>query len=498
MSNTKEYNRKNQEKYYKSNSERVLKLRIMRKIKNLQKVKPSTIEKYNLFEFIENFEKEENKKYPFPVREKIVNEIPKLNIESKIAKKYEEKMNKKLEEYDKEIKKTLLRKQKLLDNVLNDRPLFEDGKISLEQMLDIIPTIPNYKSEQTHKKYQSNLKIIFENFLNKPKCNDIIAEFNQHTFMIDKIMKGKKISNSKEEYLTKTNFLVIPISFYENIPEFKEHMTKEAYNKYTQAHDKEKVKDSIRKDKAKNSSEIPHISQFHHTRLLMAKYYPLSIYHLITALYTLEPAKRRDYGCIKLLKDDEIVKSEKEWKQNNYLKLPSGTLILHKFKTGEKYQKYVKVLDPRLTKIIKLWLKITGNKKYLITKNNGSPFASCLKDTPSQASSIGKLVTEAFNLFLKHKDDDKNITINVLRQAWVNSLKDSDVNERVKLAESMGHQLSTAMAVYQRPDNKMVSEYKEKNKKLYDFGEKGYYYTEKQIIDYHEKDKIVGEMMLMR
>ena len=45
--------------------------------------------------------------------------------------------------------------------------------------------------------------------------------------------------------------------------------------------------------------------------------------------------------------------------KNNYLKLPSGTLILHKFKTGEKYQKYVKVLNPKLTKLIKLWLKIT-------------------------------------------------------------------------------------------------------------------------------------------
>ena len=33
--------------------------------------------------------------YPYPVREKIINEIPKLNIESEIAKKYEEKMNKK-------------------------------------------------------------------------------------------------------------------------------------------------------------------------------------------------------------------------------------------------------------------------------------------------------------------------------------------------------------------------------------------------------------------
>lgn len=38
MSDTKEYNRINQEKYYKSNSERVLKLRAMRKIKNFRKL----------------------------------------------------------------------------------------------------------------------------------------------------------------------------------------------------------------------------------------------------------------------------------------------------------------------------------------------------------------------------------------------------------------------------------------------------------------------------
>ena len=99
--------------------------------------------------------------------------------------------------------------------------------------------------------------------------------------------------------------------------EFKEHLTDEEFQKYDATHDREKARDEIRKNEAKNKSEIPHISQFHHCRLLMAKHYPASIYHLITALYTLEPSKRRDYGCIKLLKDDEIVKDEKEWKLNN-------------------------------------------------------------------------------------------------------------------------------------------------------------------------------------
>ena len=52
MSNTKEYNRANQDKYYKSNSDKVLAQRAMRKIKKHLKVKPSTILKYNLFDFI--------------------------------------------------------------------------------------------------------------------------------------------------------------------------------------------------------------------------------------------------------------------------------------------------------------------------------------------------------------------------------------------------------------------------------------------------------------
>ena len=494
MSNTKEYNRANQDKYYKSNSDKVLAQRAMRKIKKHLKVKPSTILKYNLFDFI----KENVKDYPFPIEDKVLSKIPTLDIDTKIAKQYEKKMLEKLQDYDKQIQKTIMRKQKILDNTMNDRKLFPDGKISLQDMIDLIPTVKAYDSEKTQEKYISNLKIVFEHFLKKPDCDDIITEFNHHTFMIKKIMEGKKISNKKEEYLTKTNFLVLPLTFYKHIAEFREHLTDEAYRKYDSMHNKEKARDDIRKTEAKNNTEIPHISQFHHCRLLMAKHYPCSIYHLITALYTLEPSKRRDYGCIRLLKDGEIVKSEKEWMLNNYLKLPSGTLILHKFKTGNKYKKYVKVLDSKLTKLIKMWLKITGNKKYLITKGNGQPYGSCLKTVPSQSSSIGTLVTEAFNLFLKHNDDDKNITVNTLRQAWVNSLKDDEVDDRSDLAESMGHSLQTAMATYQRPDNGMVSDYLDKNKKMYDYGEKQYYYTDKEIMDYHNHDKVKGDMLLMR
>jgi hypothetical protein len=107
-------------------------------------------------------------------------------------------------------------------------------------------------------------------------------------------------------------------------------------------------------------------------------------------------------------------------------------------------------------------------------------------------------VSEAFNLFLKHDDDDKSITVNTLRQAWVNSLKDASVDDRSKLANSMGHSINTAMKTYQRPDNGVVSTYMDKNSKLKDYGEDGYYYTDKQILDYQNKDELTGDMLLMR
>ena len=61
----------------------------------------------------------------------------------------------------------------------------------------------------------------------------------------------------------------------------------------------------------------------------------------------------------------------------------------------------------------------------------------------------------------------------------------------------MGHSLSTAMATYQRPDNKVVSTYMDKNKKMLDYGDKSYYYTDKEIIDYQVQDKVIGDMLLM-
>ena len=54
------------------------------------------------------------------------------------------------------------------------------------------------------------------------------------------------------------------------------------------------------------------------------------------------------------------------------------------------------------------------------------------------------------------------------------------------------------MSTYQRPDNGMVSDYLDKNKKMYDYGEKQYYYSDNDIMEYHNHDKVKGDMLLMR
>ena len=53
--------------------------------------------------------KENVKDYPFPIEEKVLSKLPTLDIDTKIAKQYEQKMLEKLKDYDKEIQFSFLR-----------------------------------------------------------------------------------------------------------------------------------------------------------------------------------------------------------------------------------------------------------------------------------------------------------------------------------------------------------------------------------------------------
>ena len=478
---SKEKNRKAQEEYYKNNKKTVLRNRYLRKIRNGELVRPSTLKRYKLVEEAKAEKKFKHNIYNSYSRGVVSNKVTAPDCVSiEVAKRVEARVEQQLEAFDNAIKRAKVRKLKMLETTKAGRKQYPSGKINLEQAYELINQVVKYESVQTKKKYRADLRTVFERFLkNKPEYNnDIIGTFRNASFVIDAIEKGKTLK--KTEYAGKKQFFILPITLYENIEEFGEFMTEKSYKKYKAKWDEADVIGMMRSKE--NKVAIPHISQFHLARLFYAQEFPGTMEHLVTALYTLEPAKRRDYGCVRLMGDSDIIKNETEWEKNNWLKLPSGTLILHKFKTGKTYKKLESVFDPKLTKLIQLWLKKSGNKQYLITKDNGKAFSECLKDTPSQAGAIGSMVTDAFNFYLK-QPGDPNITINTLRQAWVNSLKDGKVSDRIALANKMGHSLQTAMAVYERPDQGAISDFMEKGKKLKDYGEKGYYYNDKEILN---------------
>lgn len=485
----KEMNRDKQALYYKDNKATVLRNRALRKMRNNVYVKPSTIDKYEL-----RGEIPAGYTHPTEPRKRIDLSVVEPEIDTAIARKYKSRQLTKLNELDNQIKDAIARKLKTLDDTVKGRELFPGGVITLDQTVELFGQINGF-TPTTVKNYQTNLRTIFERFLKKADSTNVIKQFNQSGYVIDQILKGTQVKKGSKgkKYASYRNFLIIPVTLADHVAEFKQHLSASAYKAYKQAFEREDLMAAFRVKEAKFATEIPHLSQFHMARRLYAKYSPVSTGHLITALYTLHPALRRDWGCIRLLHNEEQWEDEDVWKKNNYLKMKSGTLVLHKFKTASKYEKIVSKLQKPLMDLIRLWVKRTGNRTFLITQLNGKAFAECVKEDadPSQASSLGNYVSTAFNRWMKNADTDKNVTINMLRQSWASFMKDKPFNERMEVARKMGHSLKTQEDVYVRPDEDEISDYTEEDGSyVFDYGEKGYPYTDKDILDGTWEDKL--------
>ena len=98
------------------------------------------------------------------------------------------------------------------------------------------------------------------------------------------------------------------------------------------------------------------------------------------------------------------------------------------------------------------------------------------------------MVTRTFNKYMKWGAGDKNMGINRLRQAWVNSLKgEKDLAKRVKLARRMGHSLQTAMLTYERADEGVIAgpPYIDTadGEEMYDYGHPKYPWSDSDILN---------------
>jgi hypothetical protein len=84
---------------------------------------------------------------------------------------------------------------------------------------------------------------------------------------------------------------------------------------------------------------------------------------------------------------------------------------------------------------------------------------------------------------MRKYDDEKSIGIRVIRIIWANELeKEKDVKRRTQLAKLMGHSLEIAKNVYVRGTEGLAEESTRDSKKYKDYGEKGYKYTEAQLM----------------
>ena len=401
-------------------------------------------------------------------------------VENKLTKELEKKVKAKLDAYDGEIKKLIQTKQQAIRNTVKGRPR-KSGNLSLADGLELLGQVPVYK-QKTIENHQRNLKLIIEYILKRPKESNIVGAFNDHSRVMNAIKNAKQKTNQSKSYADLSLFYNIPVTMSDNIPEFRQQLTKKAYDTYKDAFKMERNIGEDRRRQIRDAETLPDISQLHLVRKFYANDKPASLEHLLTSLYTLRPALRNDYGCIRLIFGNKKIEREL-FENNNWYNVDKGTLIIQHYKTDKKYGRIVTKLDKRLRDVIDIWLKKSGNKAFLITKSNGGSYADCDNQPPTQPGQVGDLVAKAFNRYLQ-EGDDKSIGIKRIRQIHANHVATmKNVKEQTEYTNQMAHTLDTSRTVYRRKNEGLVAESLKPWSFLKDYGEKGYPWADKQILE---------------
>lgn len=467
-----------QKQYYHNNKKRVrtnrLKLRL-KKGPGVENVRLQTIQEYGLEDFAEE--------HGWDINDISVNKIE-AQVSRGVNEQITQKVEKRLAEYDKEIKKLMEQKRKQLQNWTQNRPL-KEGKLTLKDAVERLGHVDLY-AESTRLGHQKRLENMFKHIL-KDKGDDVVGTFNDYPDVIKKIENATLWSGKDKgkPYKDLSHFFNMPVTMYNNILEFRSGLSHQAYLKYKTAFQIEKNKGADRLREIKIKAEYPDIQELHLCRKYYANDAPGSIWHLISSLYTLTPSVRGDYGCVHLItklnkrKNDGI---------HNFYDVEKGEFILNTYKTSKRYGTLTYKYNKKLVDVINLWLRMSGNKKYLISKHNYNKSSTKEElpldcDTIGHAGAVNKLVSDSFNFYMKKDEGEKSIGIRVIRIIWVKELeKIKDVKKRTELARLMGHSLEIAKNVYLRGTEGLAKESSAELKKYKDYGEKGFPWTEKQVM----------------
>ncbi len=148
---------------------------------------------------------------------------------------------------------------------------------------------------------------------------------------------------------------------------------------------------------------------------------------------------RNDLAGMKYISKTNYNKlTEDNKKENNYLVKNKNKLmmILNQYKTSKKYGEKIIELNPEISKVLRMYIKLTDKKvgEVLFTNSKGNPITR---------NGISKLLLKTSKKYL-----DKNISTTMMRKIVVSD-KFADIKEEQKeLADVMGHDVGTQNLVY--------------------------------------------------
>lgn len=155
--------------------------------------------------------------------------------------------------------------------------------------------------------------------------------------------------------------------------------------------------------------------------------------HLRLSFYVLlKPRRQMDYYRVRIVSSPDVINNNE-----SYIVLNEKPYIVVKhYKTVDAYNAWEKELDVKLVDILKTNLKYLP-RDYLFVQNNEKPY----ENVNSYTKSTNRILKTLFN--------DKAVTINTLRHAYL-TYRHYDVSlskdEKIMEAHDMGHSLTTQMS----------------------------------------------------
>jgi ubiquitin len=316
-------------------------------------------------------------------------------------------------------------------------------------------------SKSSQSTYKSTLDAVKKYFdVDSPKNADFLFDYKKLQGFVDKyenkntkkskiialivLMSTKKDQNkSQKKIMQKLQTLLTSL----NDNYFKEQSTQEKSEKqdknFITYEEYVAVLHDLKKDlKSKDYKEWS-------TPLSRNNYYLLTNYLLVR--FYQENYLRNDVADTRIIQSTEYKKLSDEKKdESNYLILEGKTptiFQMNKFKTRKSIGRNPLELSKELSRVIKIYLRLTGNKDFFITKEVS-------RDIPISPNDVSKIFNRTFKLYFP----DKKVSTSVIRHLMTSKFsKDNGLKSmaqqtalQIKVAKKFQHSLSTNQGVYRK------------------------------------------------